>query len=70
MISISHKWKFKVPYMQYACVKYDLMTFRLEEFMSPVIAVQNFGILYTLFMAVEVFSVNFRMREHPEHFVD
>ena len=50
--------------MQYARVKYDSMTFRLEEFMSPVIAVQNFGILYTLFMAVEVFLVNFRMREH------
>ena len=62
-ISMSHQWKVKVPCMQYACVTYDSMIFRLEECMSPLRLIQNFGMSYTLFMAIELFSVICRTRE-------
>ena len=60
MILMSHKWKFKAPCMQYVRVMYDSMIFRFEECMSPLGLIQNFGMSYTLFMAVELFSVNCR----------
>jgi len=62
-IWMSHKWKFKAPCMQYMRVMHDSMIFRLEECVSPLRLIQNFGMSYTLFITVDLFSVNRRMQE-------
>jgi|ERR1700679_1878031 len=49
--------------MQYARVIHDSIMFRFDESMSPLRLIQNFGISYTLFNAVEFLSVIRRIRE-------